>query len=37
MFPLLQVPMLDVKSTAVVKYAKMGPLETYSTLELVSL
>lgn len=29
--------MIAVKSSAVVKYAKMGPIETYSTLELVSL
>ena len=31
-----QAQTLDVNSTAVVKYTKMGPIETYSTLELVS-
>ncbi len=35
-FNYLQGEVLDVNSTAVVKYAKMVPMETYSTLELVS-
>ena len=33
---IIQDEMPDVHSTAVVKYAKMDPMETYSTLELVS-